>query len=503
MGKAIKEQIILERDSMVDALYPVIGNTISKYMGEVIQQINQRVENTLTPEGISRKIRAKLQGVSEAELILRESMPFIIRAVFLIHKASGLVMSEAQQNRIEPLESDLLAGMLTAIRDFGGQCSIQPGNVSELTEIEYENFKIVMEVAGYCYIAIIAEGEPNQGFIKEIRQTLSNIILSYGHGDIFQNFNGDPTTIPPAIHALLDALLNYRTEEFKQKKSPKTLLILLATVLMGIGAFTGFRIYRYQVSQNLINQGKIALASRPELAVYTLDLEIEENTITLTGKLPNEYLRDLASQVTQKALPDLEINNQILAINIPPDPIAIEAEIQRLTAMFNQNENVIINTNYQNNQLQVEGYIRNKKKAKEITKAFESIPGIESVIITLQPKAFPIDQRIYFNYNSAQLNPRDLEGKIRPITEFLEQYPDMKLRIIGHTDPTGDESINQILARERAIAVKKALEDQGIASDRLEIVAMIQLPPGINPYYPLWFGRCVRFERIISDPNSD
>jgi outer membrane protein OmpA-like peptidoglycan-associated protein len=503
MGKAIKEQIIIERDSMVDALYPVIGNTISKYMGEVIQQINQRVENTLTPEGISRKIRAKLQGVSEAELILRESMPFIIRAIFLIHKASGLVMSEAQQNRIQPLESDLLAGMLTAIRDFGGQCSIQPGNVSELTEIEYENFKIVMEVAGYCYIAIIAEGEPNQAFIKEMRQTLSNIILSYGHGNIFQNFNGDPETIPTAIHALLDALLNYRTEEFKQRKFPKSLLILLTIFLGVITAFTGFKIYRYQVSQNLINLGKIALASRPELALYKLNLEIANDTINLTGNLPNEYLRSLAFQVTQEALPNREINNQILAVNLPPDPFAIQSEIQRLTAMFNQNENVIINTNYQNHQLQVEGYIRNQKKAQEITKAFQSIPGIESVVITLQAKAFPIDQRIYFNYNSARLNPRDLEGKIRPITQFLEQYPDMKINIIGHADPTGDESRNQILARERAIAVKKALEDQGIEADRLEIAAMIQLPPGINPYYPLWFGRCVRFERIISDPNSD
>jgi hypothetical protein len=71
MGTAIKEQINLDRDAMVDALYPVIGSTISKYMAEAIKSINEKVENTLSLEGISRKIRAKVQGVSEAELILR------------------------------------------------------------------------------------------------------------------------------------------------------------------------------------------------------------------------------------------------------------------------------------------------------------------------------------------------------------------------------------------------------------------------------------------------
>ena len=48
MGKAIKTQIEVEKEAMVDALYPVIGDTISKYMVEVVQEINNKVENTLS-----------------------------------------------------------------------------------------------------------------------------------------------------------------------------------------------------------------------------------------------------------------------------------------------------------------------------------------------------------------------------------------------------------------------------------------------------------------------
>ena len=43
---------------MVDALYPVIGNTIAKYMAEAVRDINRKVENTLSFEGIRRKVRA-------------------------------------------------------------------------------------------------------------------------------------------------------------------------------------------------------------------------------------------------------------------------------------------------------------------------------------------------------------------------------------------------------------------------------------------------------------
>src|SRR5919199_532290 len=110
MGTAIKEQIMLERDAMVDALYPVIGSTISKYMAEAIQSINDKVENTFSMEGFSRKIRAKMQGISEAELIFREAMPFTVQAMFLIHKASGLVIAEVQPSDSQRLESEMVAG---------------------------------------------------------------------------------------------------------------------------------------------------------------------------------------------------------------------------------------------------------------------------------------------------------------------------------------------------------------------------------------------------------
>ncbi|MDT9190586.1 MAG: hypothetical protein P5681_22700 [Limnospira sp. PMC 894.15] len=176
MGKAIKEQIRLESDAMVDALYPVIGNTISKYLAEAVQNINDKVANAFSVEGVARKIKAKVKGVSEAELILQESIPFAVQAIFLIHKNSGLVISEVQASGSYSLESEMVAGMLTAIRSFVNDCIVQINNYSELNEIEYGNYKIILEVAGYCYFAVVTKGEPSPEFITKMRQTMGIIV---------------------------------------------------------------------------------------------------------------------------------------------------------------------------------------------------------------------------------------------------------------------------------------------------------------------------------------
>ncbi|HEY9709799.1 MAG TPA: hypothetical protein V6D48_16450, partial [Oculatellaceae cyanobacterium] len=194
MGTAIKEQITLERDAMVDALYPVIGSTVSKYFAEVIRAINRKVESTFSLEGISRKIRAKMQGVSEAELILREAMPFTVQAIFLIHKASGLVISEVQPLDTQRLESEMVAGMLTAIRSFVNDCIAQSGDVSEIDQIEYGNSKIILEVAGYCYLAVVIQGEHPTSFIQQMRKTLVAIVQR--HSKSIELFDGDPSNVP-------------------------------------------------------------------------------------------------------------------------------------------------------------------------------------------------------------------------------------------------------------------------------------------------------------------
>ena len=72
--------------------------------------------------------------------------------------------------------------MLTAIRSFVNEWIARTGDVSEIDAIEYGRSKIMLEVAGHCYLAVVAEGEPPQQFVYNIRETLAHIIAESDRG---------------------------------------------------------------------------------------------------------------------------------------------------------------------------------------------------------------------------------------------------------------------------------------------------------------------------------
>lgn len=500
MGAAIKEQIRLERDAMVDALYPVIGDTISKYLAEAIQAINLKVANTFSVEGIQRKIKAKVQGVSEAELIFREALPFTIQAVFLIHKSSGLVISEVQQSGGQQLESEMVAGMLTAIRSFANDCIVQPGNISELAEIDYSNSKIILEVAGYCYLAVVVRGELPRPLIGRIRQSLGQIIQRYSHP--IESFDGDPDTIPEAIHPILRRLME---EDQPTQFSPKSSNALLSITLVLLGIILipwGIYQYRSGIDRRLEMQTATALASAPELAIYRIIPKVKEGTLELTGQVPTERLRQRAAQIASISTPSLPLNNRVLAVEIPPDQTRAAAEVQRITAIMNQMTGVAIATRYTAKRVIVEGTVSRRVDATRITQSLERIPGVRSVSSTLRLQPFRIETRLYFKVGSTQIVSLDRGYKIQQIKAFLDQNPEKSLKIIGHSSPASGPLETQMIALQRARAVETALLKRGVDPLRLQVSGTTNLPTGVEVAHPLWLSRCVEFVPIASPSKS-
>ncbi|MEG5048013.1 OmpA family protein [Microcoleus sp. B4-C1] len=499
MGKAITAQIKLERDSMVDALYPVIGSTISRYMAEAIKTINEKVSNAISVEGFQRKIRSKVQGVSEAELILKESIPFTVQAAFLIHKASGLIISEDQNSESYQLESEMVAGMLTAIRSFVNECIVRPGESSELNQIEYGDSKIILEVAGYCYMAVVIKGEPPHLFIKKIRQTVTNLILNYAK--VIHEFNGDPDTIPESLHPYIKSLF----DPLQREKSTKPPIALAAISLAAISLILvpwGIYQYRSSVERRLEANAIAALASTPQLAVYRLDVAVDGKTLKLTGKLPNQELRAQAAKIAASTAPKLQLDNRILAVDVPPDPVLTAAEVQRITAVLNQKEGLSISTRYGDRKVTVEGTVRDGADAQKIAQSLKQIPGVQSVISTIKLDPLKITTRIYFQPGTTTLDSTYGEI-IASVKNFMDQYPQKQIKIIGHSDRTGELATNQRLSLQRATAVQEALVRQGADPKRLVAIGSPHPPSGLEPNQPLLLSRCVLFEPITKTINSN
>ncbi len=73
---------------------------------------------------------------------------------------------------------------------------------------------------------------------------------------------------------------------------------------------------------------------------------------------------------------------------------------------------------------------------------------------------------VLFNTGQAQLLP-DRSGGMDRLADFFKQYPHRTAAIEGYTDSVGSDASNYDLSQRRANAVKSALTDRGVPSDRL------------------------------------
>jgi OOP family OmpA-OmpF porin len=73
---------------------------------------------------------------------------------------------------------------------------------------------------------------------------------------------------------------------------------------------------------------------------------------------------------------------------------------------------------------------------------------------------------ILFDFDKATLR-RDVEFNLVKIATILNQFPEMKIVIEGHTDSVGTEEYNLGLSQRRAKAVFEFLISQGVAEERM------------------------------------
>lgn len=76
-------------------------------------------------------------------------------------------------------------------------------------------------------------------------------------------------------------------------------------------------------------------------------------------------------------------------------------------------------------------------------------------------------ENIFFEFDKAFLKPQSQDA-LEKLLRFLQQNPQTRIRIEGHTDSIGSHEYNQQLSERRALSVKRYLLQNGIRTERLE-----------------------------------
>jgi len=109
---------------------------------------------------------------------------------------------------------------------------------------------------------------------------------------------------------------------------------------------------------------------------------------------------------------------------------------------------------------------------------------------------------VLFAVNKAQLSAGGVRN-VQKLADFLNQYPQRKVLIEGHTDSTGSRSINQPLSERRADAVRSALVGMGIGGDRIETRGYAETYPVASNNTAAGRQLNRRVEIILSDDSGN
>jgi hypothetical protein len=194
MDRALRANIQEHRDEMIETLYPIIGQVVVRAVREAVQDLARSVDGRLrtsfSPALLVKRLQARLQGIPPAELALRDALPFHVEEVFLIHRASGLLLRHVSSDPAAAQESDLISGMLTAVRDFAADAfGRRPGE--ELDIIEYGGRRILIEAAEHVYLAVVGEGIEPTGYRASLRDLVIDVENRYFF--LLRSYEGDAT----------------------------------------------------------------------------------------------------------------------------------------------------------------------------------------------------------------------------------------------------------------------------------------------------------------------
>ncbi len=109
---------------------------------------------------------------------------------------------------------------------------------------------------------------------------------------------------------------------------------------------------------------------------------------------------------------------------------------------------------------------------------------------------------VLFDLNQADLKS-SAERTIQRLASFMNEYPDRRIRVEGYTDSTGSEDYNQSLSERRAMSVRSALANNGISSNRIDVVGYGEAYPKASNDDSSGRQQNRRVEIVISDEEGN
>jgi outer membrane protein OmpA-like peptidoglycan-associated protein len=235
---SFKESIGQRPQIFVDALHPIIGPIVRRSIAEslrrLLQSLNQTLEHTFSWRGLKWRFEALRTGRSFAEVVMLRSLVYRVEQLFLIHRETSLALLHVSADPSMNKDSDMVAGMLSAIQDFARD-SFQMGQESVLEEFRVGELQVWIVPGRYAYLAAVVRGNPPLELRSKLGETIESIHVL--KGSALAKFEGNAAVFE-SLRPELESCLHAQYASAKGDRRPTRvwfiLIIALAALTSGI-----------------------------------------------------------------------------------------------------------------------------------------------------------------------------------------------------------------------------------------------------------------------------
>jgi len=424
---------------LAETLYPVIGAAIRKAVNAalagLVETLNLTLENSFSAQSLKWRIEALRTGKSYGEIMLLHSVRYAVEQVFLIHRNTGLLLTHISAETAVIKDADLISGMLTAIQDFVSD-SFGAAGAEGLEQMQVGEFTVWVQQGPQAILAGVIRGVPP----AELKQVFQSALESI-HRDLFDQlhrFDGDTAPFAAAEPALRACLLGRSVPNAKPRNS-RTLRVLVNFLFLAamLWVFLALR-DRYRSNQLLA-----ILRKEPGITVTNADWHF--------GRFTVYGLRDPMSH--------------------DPYTLVAKASLQPQTVEFH-----------------LEPY-------QSLDPAFTAQRRLAAERQSIETTVLRFESGSAVLLGSALDRLEEMVPHLKALFEAAAATgQSAKVEVLGHTDSTGADDTNALLAVARAAAVVAQMRSLGIAENQF-------LERGVGDRQPLRTGSGPRdqsFNRSVS-----
>jgi OOP family OmpA-OmpF porin len=215
---SIKQSIEKKPDTFVGALHPIIGPMVRRSIAESLRRLMQSLEHPFSWRGLKWRFEALRTGKSFAEVVMLRSLVYRVEQLFLIHRKTSLSLLHVALDPAIAKDSDMVAGMLSAIQDFVRD-SFATGDNSALEEFRVGELQVWIAPGQYAYLAAVIRGHPPRELRSVLEDTIDSIHVLKGSG--LANFQGAAASFE-SLRSELEACLRSQYAAAKKGGGKKT-----------------------------------------------------------------------------------------------------------------------------------------------------------------------------------------------------------------------------------------------------------------------------------------